>query len=162
MPKAKIMKFNPLKKMSEEIEELKQSPRIEKCAKYVILSYVTFNDGVLDQGDVDTPLLHSLKEMFAPGFQKENLKEYVKDMVGEYLMKVRKDVYKIDLNIWSKLVFVSVAKGNLRFAEENYKNSPRHIINIKDCPDDMDEAYPECFIKVNRAENLSLTGGEQI
>ncbi|XP_078341302.1 uncharacterized protein LOC111106463 isoform X2 [Crassostrea virginica] len=153
---------NPLKKMSEEIEKLKQSPGIEECAKYVILSYITFHDGVLDQGDVDTPLLYSLIEMFAPGFKKENLKEYVKDMVGEYLMKIREDVYKIDLNIWSKLVFVSVAKENLRFAEEKYKNFRRHVINVKDCPDDMDKAYPECFIKVNRVENLSLTGGEQI
>lgn len=83
-------------------------------------------------------------------------------MVGEYLVKIRKDVYKIDLNILSKLVFVSVAKENLRFAEEQYKNTPRHVLNVKDCPDDSDKAYPECFIKVNCVETLTLTGGDQI
>ena len=153
---------NPLQKMSEEIEELKQSHKISKCSKYVILSYITFHDGVLDEGDLDTLLLHSLIEMFAPGFQEEYLKQYVKDMIGKYLLEIREGVYKIDFNIWSKLVFVSVAKENLRFAEEKYKNSRRHIINEKDCPYDMDKAYPECFIKVNRVENLSLNSGEQI
>ena len=140
---------NPLKKMSEEIEELKQSHKVEICGKYVILSYVTFHDGVLDQSDMDTPLLHSLIEMFAPGFQEKDLKQYAKDMVGEYLLEIREGVYKIDLNIWSKLVFVSVAKTNLQFAEEKYKKPTRHVINVEDCPDDLNEAYPECFIKVN-------------
>ena len=144
------MMTNSLKKMCEEIEELKQSPWIKECSKYVILSYMTFHDGILDQSNVDTPLLHSLMEMFAPGFQEKDLKQYVENMVGEYLLEIKNGVYKIDLNIWSKLVFVSVAKENLRFAEEYYKNSRRHIINVKDCPDDMDKAYPECFIKVNR------------
>nr|XP_022297588.1 uncharacterized protein LOC111106976 isoform X2 [Crassostrea virginica] len=153
---------NPLQKMSEEIEELKQSHRTEECAKYVILSYLTFHDGILDIKNVNTLLIHYLMEMYARRFQEKDLNRYVKNMVGEYLLEINEGVYKMDLNIWSKLVFVSVAKENLRFAEENYKNSRRHIINEKDCPKDMDEAYPECFIKVNRAENLSLTGGEQI
>ena len=159
----RLMK-NPLQKMSEEIEELKQSHKITKCSKYVILSYMTFHDGTLDQNNVDKPLLHSLIEMFARGFQEENLKQYAKDMVGEYLLEIREGVYKINLDIWSKLVFVSVAKENLQFAEENYKNSPRHIMKVKDCqlPDKMDKAYPECFIKVNRVANLSLTDEEQI
>ncbi|XP_078341339.1 uncharacterized protein LOC111106976 [Crassostrea virginica] len=156
------MMINSLKKMTEEIEELKQSHRINECAKYVILSYITFNDGFLDISNVDTPLILSVKEMFARGFQEEDLKQYVKDMVGEYLKETKEGVYKLNLNIWSKLVFVSVAKENLRFAEENYKNSRRHIINEKDCPEDMDEAYPECFIKVNRAEKLSLIGEEPL
>ena len=154
------MLVNPLQKMSEEIEKLKQSNEIKECSKYVILSYITFHDGVLDINDMDTTLLHSLTEMFARGFQVSDLKQYVKDMLGEYLLEIRDGVYKIDLNIWSKLVFVSVAKENLRFAEENYKNSLRHIINVKDCPKDMNEAYPECFIKLNRVEKLSLTGEE--
>nr|XP_022297120.1 uncharacterized protein LOC111106656 isoform X3 [Crassostrea virginica]XP_022297121.1 uncharacterized protein LOC111106656 isoform X3 [Crassostrea virginica] len=149
------MLVNPLQKMTEEIEELKQSPRIEECAKYVILSYLTFHDDILDIKNINTLLIHSLMEMFARGFQEKDLNRYVKNMVGEYLLEIKKGVYKIDLNIWSKLVFVSVAKENLRFAEENYKNSPRHIINVKDCPYDMDKAYPECFIKVNRVEKLS-------
>ena len=156
------MLVHPLQKMSEEIEELKQSHRTEECAKYVILSYLTFHDGILDIKNVNTLLIHSLMEMYARRFQEKDLNRYVKNMVGEYLLEINEGVYKMDLNIWSKLVFVSVAKENLRFAEENYKNSRRHIINEKDCPKDMDEAYPECFIKVNRAENLSLTGGEQI
>ena len=153
---------NPLQKMSEEIEEIKQSPRIKKCAKYVILSYLTLHDGILDIKNVNTQLIHSLTEMFARGFQEEDIKQYVQDMVGEYLIEIKKGVYKVDLNIWSKLVFVSVAKENLRFAEEKYENSRRHIINVKDCPEDMDEAYPECFIKVNRVEKLSLTGEEPL
>ncbi|XP_078341352.1 uncharacterized protein LOC111106656 [Crassostrea virginica] len=140
---------NPLQKMSEEIEELKQSHKTNERRKYVILSYITFHDGILDQSDVDTPLLHSLIEMFAPGFQEEDLNQYAKGMVGEYLMEIKEGVYKIDLNIWTKLVFVSVAKENLRFAEEKYKNSPRHIINVEDCPRDLNKAYPECFIEVN-------------
>ena len=148
------MLVNPLQKMTEEIEELKQSPRIEECAKYVILSYLTFHDGILDIKNINTLLIHSLIEMFARGFKEKDLNQYVKNMVGEYLLEIKKGVYKIDLNIWSKLVFVSVAKENLRFAEENYKNSRRHIINEKDCPEDMDEAYQECFIKVNRVEKL--------
>nr|XP_022296856.1 uncharacterized protein LOC111106463 isoform X2 [Crassostrea virginica] len=152
------MLVNPLQKMTEEIEELKQSHRIEECAKYVILSYLTLNDGILDITNVNTPLIHTLKEMFARGFQEKDLNRYVESMVGEYLFKIKESVYKMDLNIWSKLVFVSVAKENLGFAEKNNKNSPRHIINIKDCPNDMDEAYPDCFIKVNRVENLSPTG----
>nr|XP_022302984.1 uncharacterized protein LOC111110674 isoform X2 [Crassostrea virginica]XP_022302985.1 uncharacterized protein LOC111110674 isoform X2 [Crassostrea virginica]XP_022302986.1 uncharacterized protein LOC111110674 isoform X2 [Crassostrea virginica] len=151
---------NPLQRMSEEIEKLKQSKQIKYCSKYVILSYITFNDGVLDINDIDTTLLHFFTEIFFPGFHEYDLKQYVKDMLGEYLLEIRDGVYKIDLNIWSKLVFVSVAKENLQFAEKNYKNSPRHIINVKDCPKDMDEAYPECFIKVNRVEKLSLTGEE--
>ena len=118
---------NPLQKMSEEIEKLKQSMPTKECSKYVILSYITFHDGVLDINDMDTTLLHSFTKMFAPGFQEKDLKRYVNDMLGEYLLEIRDGVYKIDLNIWSKLVFVSVAKENLRFAEENYKNSSRHI-----------------------------------
>ena len=38
----------PLQKMSDEIEELKQSHiNTEQYGKYVILSYITFHDGVL-------------------------------------------------------------------------------------------------------------------
>lgn len=77
---------------------------------------MSLNDGKMDVDVVDKELVEILRKMFVFGFVDQDFDEYVKRMMGYYLLRNKDDgSYEFDLNILKKIVFVSVVKENVLF-----------------------------------------------
>lgn len=144
----KLLK-TPLKSISDKIDSLKNSLKVEESGKYLILAYMSLKDGKMNVDNVDTKLLDSLKESYVPGFVKDDLKKYAEDMVGYYLTRNEDGCYEFDSNIMKKIVLVSLAKQCTLFVKLNYENEClKHIIPKQLCPNDIGTIYEECFTTI--------------
>lgn len=93
-------------------------------------------------------LFNFLKKKYAPEFVDEDLAKYCEGMDGYYLVTDENGSFEFELNIMKKIVFVSIAKDNTRFVEDNCKNDcDKHVIKTISCPIDMDKWYLECYTK---------------
>lgn len=139
----------PLESMRDKISSIKNAITVEERGKFMILSFMCLKDGKMDVQDVDKSLFHSLKQMYAPEFEDEDLANYCDGMVGYFLLKDGGSCYKFDLDIMKKIVFVSLAKDSITFVKEHCKNDYfRYVIEKKYCPRDMDIWYTECFTTI--------------
>lgn len=139
----------PLESMRDKISSIKNAMTVEERGKFLILSFMCLKDGIIDVQKFDKSLFDSLKQMYAPEFEDEDLANYCDGMVGYFLLKDGGSCYKFDLDIMKKIVFVSLAKDSITFVKEHCKNDYfRYMIEKKYCPRDMDTWYTDCFTTI--------------
>lgn len=142
---------NPLQSMSDKVALLKNDPTVEEGGKFLILAYMSLNDGKMDVNDVDETLFETLRKTFVPGFENKDLDKYATRMM-DYFLSRNKDngSYEFDLNIIKKVVLVSVAKENTLLVQMYCKNEYlKYVTPTKSCPKDIDLSYAECFWRKN-------------
>lgn len=139
----------PLKSISDKIDSLKNSSKVEESGKYLILAYMSLKNGKMDVDNIDKKLFDSLRKKYVREFVEDDLDKHVKSMEGNYLKRNRDRCYEFDSNIMKKIVLVSLAKDCTLFVKVNYENDClKHIIPKDVCPDDMDTIYAECFTTI--------------
>lgn len=139
----------PLKSISDKIDSLKNSSKVEERGKYLILAYMSLKNGKMDVDNVDKKLFESLRKNYAREFVEDDLDKHVESMEGYYLIRNGDRCYEFDSNIMKKIVLVSLAKDCTLFVKMNYENEClKHIIPKDLCPDDMDTIYAECFTTI--------------
>lgn len=139
----------PLKSISDKIDSLKNSSKVEESGKYLILAYMSLKNGKMDVDNIDKKLFDSLRKKYVREFVEDDLDKHVKSMEGNYLKRNRDRCYEFDSNIMKKIVLVSLAKDCTMFVKVNYENDClKHIIPKDVCPDDMDTIYAECFTTI--------------
>lgn len=139
----------PLKSISDKIDLLKNSSKVEESGKYLILAYMSLKNGKMDVDNIDKKLFDSLRKKYVREFVEDDLDKHVKSMEGNYLKRNRDRCYEFDSNIMKKIVLVSLAKDCTLFVKVNYENDClKHIIPKDVCPDDMDTIYAECFTTI--------------
>lgn len=67
----KKLPSTPIKSISDKIDSLKNSPKVEESGKYLILSNMSLKGGKMNVDNVDTKLFDSLKETYVRGFVKK-------------------------------------------------------------------------------------------
>lgn len=139
----------PLKSISDKIDSLKNSSKVEESGKYLILAYMSLKNGKMDVDNIDKKLFDSLRKKYVREFVEDDLDNHVKSMEGNYLKRNGDRCYEFDSNIMKKIVLVSLAKDCTLFVKVNYENDClKHIIPKDLCPDDMDTIYAECFTTI--------------
>lgn len=139
----------PLKSISDKIDSLKNSSKVEESGKYLILAYMSLKNGKMDVDNIDKKLFDSLRKKYVREFVEDDLDKHVKSMEGNYLKRNGDRCYEFDSNIMKKIVLVSLAKDCTLFVKVNYENDClKHIIPKDLCPDDMDTIYAECFTTI--------------
>lgn len=145
----KMLLSTPLQSISDEVDSLKNDPKVEENGKYLILAYMSLKDGKMTVDNVDKELLKSLKTTFVPGLVDTDLRKYAESMVGYFLLRNEDGSYEFDLNIVKKIVLVSVAKETSLLVQFHCKKDySKYVIISELCPDDMNDHYSECFAKV--------------
>lgn len=69
----------------------------------------------MDVINFDKVMFDLLKNKYDFVFVDKKVEEYVRSMVGYYLLRNEDGSYVFDLNIMKKIVFVSVVKENVLF-----------------------------------------------
>lgn len=141
---------HPLLNIREEIQDFKNSFRIEKKAKYLILSYLALHDDPVNFNALNKKLFEELRRRYCPGFNDSDLKKYVCSMENDhYLFKNEDDTYDFDLRVMKKIVFVSVAEDNPDFVHDhNESYYLRHVTEKEKCPENIKEVYPHCYLVI--------------
>lgn len=76
---------------------------------------MSLKDGKMDVINFDKVMFDLLKNKYDFVFVDKKVEEYVRSMVGYYLLRNEDGSYVFDLDIMKKIVFVSVVKENVLF-----------------------------------------------